>query len=112
MRPPMALPRDDRRENFQRISEKRRRMLGGFGSGRTGGFGRGKAEHCRSIDVNRFHREGCLRPGWSGGWQWSRDGEKVASITLRAEADRLHLSYRVRAHGGEWQDVDEAVRIT
>jgi hypothetical protein len=37
--------------------------------------------------------------------------EKVASITLRAEADRLHLSYRVRALGGEWQDVDEAVHI-
>jgi hypothetical protein len=29
------------------------------------------------------------RPGWSGGWQWSRDGEKVASIDLRAETERL-----------------------
>src|SRR6266536_5225994 len=87
-------------------------MMGGFGSGRQSGFARGKVEACRSIDVNRLRREGCLRPGWSGGWQWSRDGEKVASITLRAEADRLLLSYRVRPHDGKWQDVDEAVHIT
>ncbi len=86
-------------------------MMGGFGSGRPSGFGRDKVEHCRSIDVNRLHREGCLRPGWSGGWQWTRDGEKVASINLRAEQDRLHLSYRVRAGGGEWHEVDETVRI-
>ena len=86
--------------------------MGGIGSGRPSGFGRDKVENCRSIDVNRLQREGCLRPGWSGGWQWSRDGEKVASITLRAEANRLHLSYRVRARGDEWQDVDEAVHIT
>jgi hypothetical protein len=32
---------------------------------------------------------GCLIAGWSGGWQWTRDGEKVAWIDLRAEADRL-----------------------
>jgi len=35
----------------------------------------------------------------------------VASITLRAEADRLYLSYRVRIGGGEWEDVVETVRI-
>ena len=68
-------------------------------------------ESCRSIDVNRLHKAGCLRAGWWGGWQWTRDGEKVASINLRAEADRLHLSYRVRIGGGEWEDVEETVRI-
>jgi len=46
-----------------------------------------------------------------GGWQWTRDGEKVASINLRAEEDRLHLTYRVRVGGGEWEDVVETVRI-
>jgi hypothetical protein len=30
------------------------------------------------IDVNRLHREGCLRPGWWGGWQWTRHDERVA----------------------------------
>jgi hypothetical protein len=63
--------------------------------------GRGKVEACRSIDVNRLHREGCLRAGWSGGWQWTRDGERVAWISLRAEPSRLHLTYRVRLNGGD-----------
>jgi hypothetical protein len=85
--------------------------MGGLGSGRPGGSGRSTVEACRSIDVNRLQREGCLRPGWMGGWQWTRDGEKVASINLRAEHDRLHLSYRVRICGGEWEDVAETVHI-
>jgi len=85
--------------------------MGGLGSGRPSGSGRGTVESCRSIDVNRLHREGCLHAGWMGGWQWTRDGEKVASINLRAEADRLQLSYRVRMGGGDWEDVAETVRI-
>lgn len=85
--------------------------MGGFGSGRPSGSGREKVEHARLIDVNRLHREGCLRAGWMGGWQWTRDAETVASINLRAEEDRLHLTYRVRVGGGEWEDVAETVRI-
>jgi hypothetical protein len=86
-------------------------MMGGFGSGRPSGSGREKVEHARLIDVNRLHRVGCLRAGWMGGWQWTRDGEKVASINLRADEDRLHLTYRARVGGGEWEDVAETVRI-
>jgi hypothetical protein len=68
-------------------------------------------EACRAIDVNRLLREGCLREGWTGGWLWTCDGETVASINLRAEHDRLHLDYRVRIGGGEWEDIAETVRI-
>ncbi len=85
--------------------------MGGFGSGRPGGSGRNTVESCRSIDVNRLHREGCLEPGWWGGLQWTRDGENVASITLRAEDDRLRLSYRLRVGDGAWEDVTESVQI-
>jgi hypothetical protein len=55
--------------------------MGGFGSGRPSGSGRDKVEACRSIDINRLHKTGCLGAGWSGGWQWTRDGERVAWIT-------------------------------
>jgi len=85
--------------------------MGGLGSGRPAGLGRDRVEFCRSLDVNRLQKTGCLSTGWSGGWQWTRDGEKVAWINLRAEADRLHLAYRVGIAGGEWQNVEEAVRI-
>jgi hypothetical protein len=83
--------------------------MGGFGSGRPAG--RGKVEVCRSIDANWLHREGCLKPGRICSMQWMRDGEPVASINLRAEHDRLHLTYRVRIGGGEWEDINETVRI-
>ena len=55
----------------RRFREKRRRMMGGWGSGRPSGTGRDVVESCRSLDVNRLHRTDCLRPGWSGGWQWT-----------------------------------------
>jgi hypothetical protein len=45
--------------------------MGAFGSGRPSGFGRNKVEACRSIDVNRLHRERCLRPGGAAGKQVS-----------------------------------------
>jgi hypothetical protein len=86
-------------------------MMGGFGSGRRGGTGRSTVEECCSLDVNRLHREGCLRLGWSGIRQWTRDGELVAQIGLRSELDRLHLTYRVRIGGGDWESIDEYVRI-
>jgi len=35
----------------------------------------------------------------------------VASIGLRAESDRVVLSYRCRVGGGEWQEVQEGVPI-
>ena len=83
--------------------------MGGFGSGRPSGSGRGTVEASRSLDVNRLHREGCLRAGWAGGWQWTHDGERVAWISLRIDADRVHLTYRVRIGGGDWEDVAETV---
>ena len=68
--------------------------MGGLGSGRPSGSGRDKVEACRAIDVNHLRKTGCLRPGWSGSWQWTRDGERVAWISMRSDPDRLHLSYR------------------
>lgn len=85
--------------------------MGGFGSGRPSGCGRYKVEYSRSIDVNRLHKAGCLKPGWSRSWQWNQDGERIAWINLRAEPDRLYLSYRVRIAGGLWESIEEPVRI-
>jgi hypothetical protein len=85
--------------------------MGGFGSGRSSGSGRGTVESCRSIDVNRLLREGCLSSGWQGGWQWTRDGERVASITLHMESECLVLSYRYRLGDGDWEDITEPVPI-
>lgn len=71
--------------------------MGGFGSGRPSGTGRAKVEGCRSLDVNRLHREGCVRHGWSGAWQWTRGGERVASISPNAKDQGLHLAYQCQS---------------
>jgi hypothetical protein len=84
--------------------------MGGYGSGRPGWHD--KVEHYRSLDVNRLHRAGCLRPGWWGNWQWTQDGEQVALINLRAEENRLRLEFKVRIGGGDWESVSEAIPIT
>jgi hypothetical protein len=40
-----------------------------------------------------------------------RDGERVAWIEFRRDEDCLVVSYRIRRHGGEWQDVEQPTRI-
>jgi hypothetical protein len=68
-------------------------------------------ESSRSLDINRINRAGCLRPGYSGGWEWTRAGERVASIWFRRDGDRLFLWYRIRSNGEEWQYVEQPTQI-
>jgi hypothetical protein len=86
--------------------------MGGFGSTRWSWVStRDTVEGSRSLDVNQLNKAGCLRPDHWGGWQWTRDGERVAWIELRRNGDLLRLSYRFRQHGGDWQDVEQAAGI-
>lgn len=84
--------------------------MGGYGSGRTGY--KQKAEDCRTLDVNRLHREGCLTPGRMGNWVWSRDGNETARIGYRAEKGHIVFSYRVRVNGGDWESIEQPTRLT
>ena len=73
--------------------------MGGFGSGRRGGSGRDTVEACRSLDVNRLHRAGCLHACSMGGWQWTRDGEKAAhSLSLHPKLLAAGNKRRVRSN--------------
>jgi hypothetical protein len=84
--------------------------MGGYGSGRPSH--KQKAEHCRSLDVNRFNRAGCLRPGRSGNWVWSCDGEEVGRVGYKTEDRQLVLKYRVSQSGGDWESITETIGIT
>lgn len=83
--------------------------MGGLGSGPR--FGRLTVEGCRSLNVGRLHREGCLRAGWQGAWEWRLDGERTAWISMRTSQDMIHLAFRVRAAGEDWQSVEEDVAV-
>jgi hypothetical protein len=84
--------------------------MGGLGSGRQKDRARKTVESHWMLDVNQPSERGCLRPGCSSACQWIVNNE-VASINLRAEAERLHLSYKVRVGRGEWEDMAETIPI-
>jgi hypothetical protein len=84
--------------------------MGGLGSGRWKNRTRKTVESYLVLDINELSEKGCLRPGCSTTCQWIVDHE-VASINVRAEAERLHLSYIVRVGEGERQNVAEVIPI-
>ena len=84
--------------------------MGGLGSGRWKDQDHDTVESHVLLDVNGFSVMGCLRPGWTGICQWI-DGNERASISLRTEAERLHLSYTVRIGDRKWEDVAEIILI-
>jgi hypothetical protein len=63
------------------------------------------------LDVNQLREKGCLQPGWSGACQWTNANEVASSIEVRAEAERLHLSYKVRVGDGKWEDMVETIPL-
>ena len=85
--------------------------MGGMNSGRRDQGGKNTTEDCRALDVRYLQRNGLLSAGHSFGLDWTRIGNKVASIQVRAEADRLTLDYRHQRNGGEWKSVNYPVLI-
>jgi hypothetical protein len=78
-------------------------------------MGRGQTRDCtndyRRLDVRALHRCGCLSPGWSGAWQWSRGGERIGLIVIDVAEDHVTLRYKTRERCGEWQDKNYPVRV-
>jgi len=83
--------------------------MGGFGSGKQGG--KDTTNNYRSLDVRRLQRERMLTPGHAFKWQWTRDGEEVASIQIRIEVNCVILDYRTRNNGGDWQPMEYPVYL-
>ncbi len=84
--------------------------MGGFGSGR-GLRSKDTTSDMRPLDIRKLQRDGLLTPGLASGWQWTRNGEELASIQIRCEADCVMLSYCSRNNGGEWQPMEYPVDL-
>ena len=86
--------------------------MGGSGSGRRWHYSaKDTTEGYRSVDVRWLKREGMLSSGANRRITWSRQGEVVASINIRAEPGRVLLTYRHRSGGGDWQDESYPVHL-
>lgn len=87
--------------------------MGGSGSGRRWHVGsKDTTEGYRSIDVRWLKREGMLTPGANWRITWSRHGEVVASINVRAGLGRVLLTHRHKGGGHEWKDESYPVELT
>ena len=90
--------------------------MGGKGSGHWCRWdARPIVEDYRCLDVDRWHRDGLLRPGHGFSWCWWRDSDrtqKVANINVLVTDGRVVLSYRCRYGGGDWHDVTKSVPLT
>ncbi len=85
--------------------------MGGSGSGRGYQGGKDTTSDMRTLDIRRLQRNGLLTTGRASGWQWTRNGEEVASIQIRCEAGCVMLSYQSRSNGCEWQAMAYAVHL-
>lgn len=83
--------------------------MGGYGSGRPAY--KSKTGDMRSLDVNKMHCSGVFNQGWIGGWQWTQDGEKVASIGYTMEANGLRLRYTSKSFWHGEEDINYVVPI-
>lgn len=80
--------------------------MGGIGSGNRWNHSAGPTVNdYRSLDVRRLKRAGRLSPGQHFGWQWTRDGEAVASIVIETQPGAIFLDYSVTQHGGEREEM-------
>jgi hypothetical protein len=78
---------------------------------RYAGSGKATVEGCRSIDVLDWHRRGYLQSSRWFSWSWTRDGERVASISVQSQRYCVTLKYRSRSYGEDWSDVEQRVPI-
>ncbi len=87
--------------------------MGGLGSGRHYRWGtKETTEGPKSIDVRWIQRKGFLHPGAFLTLSWTRNGEPNGFIRAKVEENQITLLYRFRIREGEWQDVEESVRLT
>lgn len=86
--------------------------MGGLGSGGWNDTGRRTTSDAWRLSVDSLNKAGVLTCEWPRGWQWSRDGERVAYIGICATETGITLDYRSRWRGGEWTDHKEHIAIS
>jgi len=78
-----------------------------YGAGRPASYV--KAEHCKSIDIRRWAREGVLAAGRAGCWVWrnSETGERTGIIGYRCLGHSLALDYAI-----DGRDSGQTIELT
>ncbi len=84
--------------------------MGGWGSG--GHYAsRETTTDYRRLDVRVLQKQGWLDARHSVVITWSRNKRREGTINIRAEIDRVTLSYRHQRPGEEWQSEEYPVEL-
>lgn len=85
--------------------------MGGMGSGRWHQAGKDTTSNLFTLDVRELQRNGLLSAERLFCWNWLCNGETLASIQVKPEADRVILNYRHRSGGSEWKRLNYPVLV-
>ena len=86
--------------------------MGGMGSGGWNNTGRRTTSDAWRLSVDSLNKAGVLASEWPRGWQWSRDGKRVADIRIHPTESGIRLVYRSRLRGDEWADHTEEIAVS
>ncbi len=75
------------------------------------GSGHNTTDDYVRLDVRWCKRQGHLQPGRSCVVNWSRRGERFASIRIEAANRLITIRYKTRERNGEWQHKQEPVEV-
>lgn len=83
--------------------------MGGSNSGRR--CGKPTTDDMRALDVRQLHRAGVLTPGNVCGWNWLRNGQTTATVTICTRTDHVVVSYQQSWRGGPWQAYKNTIKL-
>lgn len=85
--------------------------MGGIGSGQYCRWNSSttKTEEVHRVDIRFLKKMGYLKPGTYGSLSWNCGGEPTGSIRFETKHDAIHLIYKHRRHGEDWQPKNERI---
>ena len=85
--------------------------MGGIGTGRYYRWNSDttKTEEVRRVDIRFLKMMGYLSPGARGSLSWNCRGEPAGGIRFETKHDAIHLIYKQRRYGEDWQDRNERI---
>ena len=85
--------------------------MGGFGSGGWNARHASVGEHNRRIDAGLMCRKRVFSEGYLGRWKWTGDDGEINWIGIAFHDGFLHLNFRFRLNGGEWEPTKQTITI-
>jgi hypothetical protein len=86
--------------------------MGGIGSGQ---YYRSSSqiqfEETRRIDIRYLRKHKLLRPNHRGKISWTASGQPSGFITYHCYEEQLVLNYKTRYYGGEWEPVEQVIKL-